>query len=259
MVVNVVLIPLGLVALIAGGTGAMAVDEIWWAFALLAVAGAVILFAGVRGVIGWGKAVNVEDHTMRAMLAAAPSAADAFGRRSGPVLAHWRYAPEEWHAYAAAELRYRTREALAMGGIVVALGTAFLGLVERKWGLAFGISAAVGGLIALGRWAVAWSAHRRNVSVASGEVIVGPTALLVNGRYEVLHDRRIHFGGARVLPGPRPAILELTVMVPGRYRRIPEEYRIPIPAGREAEAHAVIEALHQAHGSAPALAQPAGG
>lgn len=259
-IVNVVMIPLGLACVMTGVGGLLSATGIWWAFALLTAAGALLVYAGVRGVIGWGRSVNVEEHTAHEMIAAAQAGPGAFKRETGPVLAHWRYEPGEWRAYTAAEFRFRTRDSLATAAFVAVLGTAVLGLLSRgNWPIAFGISGAMGAFIGVGRWVMAWTAHRRNLAVQSGEVIVGPTALLWNGRYEVLQDGRIDFGGARVLTKFQPAILELTIKVPSRYRRIPEEYRIPIPAGRLDEAQAVAGALNRAHGVAPEIAQPAGG
>ncbi|HEU4556526.1 MAG TPA: hypothetical protein VFS20_01710 [Longimicrobium sp.] len=259
-VVNIIMIPLGLACVMVGIGGLSSTREIWWAFALLTAAGALVVYGGIRGVIGWTRSVDVEEHTAHEMIAAAQAGPSLLPPGAGPVLAHWRYAPDEWRAYTSAEIRFRTRDALASAAFVAVLGTVVLGLLSRgDWPVAIGISGGMGALIGLGRWVMAWTAHRRNVGVQSGEVIVGPTALLWNGRYEVLRDRRIDFGGARVLTKFHPPILEITIKVPGRYRRIPEEYRIPIPAGRLDEAQTVADALNRAHGFTPQIAQPAGG
>lgn len=259
-VVNVMMIPLGLACVIVGIGGLNAAREIWWAFALMAAAGALLVYGSIRGVIGWARSVEVENHTAHEMVAAVQAGPGRLPPGGGPVLAHWRYGPDEWRAYTLAEIRFRTRDALVMAAFVAGVGTAVLGLLSwGDWGIALGISSAMGAFIGLGRWAMAWMAHRRNAAVQGGEVIVGPAALLWNGRYEVLHDGRIHFGGARIIDGVRPPIVEITIKVPGRYRRIPEEYRIPIPGGRMDEARALVDALHRAHGVDPALLRPAAG
>jgi hypothetical protein len=85
------------------------------------------------------------------------------------------------------------------------------------------------------------------LAVPSGDVVIGTNAILMNHRYDVVHDRGVRFGGARVLETGRPAILEVRIMVPGKYRRVAEEYRIPIPAGHEDEARAVARELAGAH------------
>jgi hypothetical protein len=243
VIVNTLLIPIGAVTVVAGIIGALTVTEIWWAFALLAVCGVAVLVGGVHGIIAWGKAVQVDEATEREMVAAVRAKPRASTGLAGPVLAHWTYEPAEWRAYTARELRFRTLEALGMGATVLVLGTLIVGLLDGNWGLAVGLAVAVGGLIALGRWLMAFFAWRRNRAVQTGDVVIGTNAVLMNRRYDVIHDRRVRFGGARVVETERPAILQVTIMVPGRYRRIAEEYRIPIPAGREDEARAVARQL----------------
>jgi hypothetical protein len=246
-IVNTLLIPLGAVVVAAGIVGASRYAEMRWAFLLLAVVGAVVLAGAVHGVFAWGKAVQVDEATEREMVAAVRAQPGASTGLAGPVLAHWTYDPAEWRGYAASELRFRTREALGMGLITVVLGTLVIGVMERDWGTAAVISGAVGGFIALGQWLMAYLAYRRNRAVAAGDVVIGTNAVLMNRRYDVIHDRRVRFGGARVLETERPAILEVRIMVPGRYRRVRQDYRIPIPAGREDEARAVARELAAKH------------
>jgi hypothetical protein len=258
VIVNALLIPLGVVVMAAGVVGALTADGMRWAFGLLAVGGAVIVGGAIHGAVAWRRAVQVDDETAHAMVAAARAGPASATIPTGPVLAHWTYGPDDWAHYAAGEIRYRTREALGMGAAVLVLGTPVIGLMEGDWGIGALISGTVGGFIALMRGLMAFSAHRRNRAVTHGEVIVGPTALLVNGRYEAIHDANVRFGGARVLEDGSPAILEVTIMVPGRYRRTAEEYRIPIPAGREDEARAVALGLAEAHPGSGRIAAQAG-
>ena len=247
VIVNTLLIPLGAVCVAAGIVGASRVAEVRWLFVLLAIGGAVVLVGAVHGIVAWGKAVQVDEATERAMVAAVQAKPRATSGLAGPVLAHWTYDPEEWRRYAAGEIRFRTREALGMGLTTLVLGTLIIGLLDGNWRLAAGISGAVGGFITLCRWLMAFFAWRRNRAVPTGDVVIGTNAVLMNRRYDVIHDRRVRFGGARVLETERPAILEVRIMVPGRYRRVAEEYRIPIPTGREEEARAVARELTGAH------------
>jgi len=248
VIVNTLLIPLGAVCVAAGIVGASRIAEIRWLFVLLAICGAVVLGGAIHGIFAWGKAVQVDEATEREMVAAVQAQPRVTTGLAEPVLAHWTYAPDEWRGYAASEIRFRTREALGMGATVLVLGTLIIGALEGNWRTAAIISGAVGGFIALCRWLMAFFAWRRNRAVPTGDVVIGTTAILMNRRYEVVHDRLVRFGGARVLEAERPAILEIRIMVPGKYRRVAEEYRIPIPAGREDEAHAVAQALAAAHG-----------
>ena len=247
VIVNTLLIPLGAVCVAAGVVGASRIAEIRWLFVLLAICGAVVLGGAVHGIVAWGQAVRVDEATERVMVAAVQAKPRATTGLVGPVLAHWTYAPDEWRAYAASEIRFRTREALGMGAITLALGTLIIGVLDGDWRLAAAISGAVGGFIALGRWLMAFFAWRRNRAVPTGDVVIGTNAVLTNRRYDVIHDRRVRFGGARVLETERPAILEIRIMVPGKYRRVAEEYRIPIPAGREEEARAVAREIAAGH------------
>ena len=141
-----------------------------------------------------------------------------------------------------------------MFATVAVLGTLLVGVLEGEWRTAMTIAVVTGALIGGGRWGMALLAHHRNRAVMAGEVIVGPTAMLVNGRYEPVHDGdrgRVRFSRAHVREGAGPPLLVVGFTVPGRYRRLPDEYRIPIPAGRVDEAHAVAEALNRARAALP--------
>jgi len=245
-VVDMLLIPLGAVCVAAGIVMATRYEEVRWLSLGMAALGVVIMFGAVRALFAWGRAVRTDEATERAMVEAVQPGASA--KRDGTVLAHWIYTPEEWHAYAGRELAFRTREALGMGAATLVLGTLVIGVLEGEWGTAAIISAAVGAFIALLRWMAAFAAWRRNRAAPASDVIIGPNALLVNRRYDTIHDGNVRFRGARVLASGRPAILEITIMVPGKYRHTPEEYRIPVPAGREEEARAVARQLAEAAG-----------
>lgn len=260
VLVYVFLLALGLVTVVAGLVGLVSVTEIWWAFGLMAAGGALVLGGAIRGIVAWGKSVDADEATAHQMLTAARSGEAPAGARrgTGPVLAHWTYAPAEWRAWADGELRYLTRESLGMFATVAVLGTLLVGVLkgvlEGEWRTGMIISFATGALIGGGRWVMALLAHHRNRAVMAGEVIVGPTAMLVNGRYEPVHDGdrgRVRFSRAYVREGAGPPLLVVGFTVPGRYRRLPDEYRIPIPAGRVDEARAVAEALVRAHAALP--------
>ncbi|HEX8244847.1 MAG TPA: hypothetical protein VF541_15170, partial [Longimicrobium sp.] len=92
--VNALLIVLGLAVLVAGVLGALTYREIWWAFALLALAGPLMLYGAIRGIVGWRKSVEVDDATRHAMLADAQAGPRAIP--SDAVLAHWTYDPADW-------------------------------------------------------------------------------------------------------------------------------------------------------------------
>ena len=242
---------LGIVGLFSGG-------EIWWLFGLLAASGGLMIVGAIQGVLRWKKAVAEEEATTRAMLQAvgaspayetspAASPAASHGRLPEPVLAHWRYDPAEWSAYANREAAYRGREAFRLGLGVTALGTVLLGFSEGDWAGGLAVSAVIGGIIGVGRWAMARSARASNLSVPAGEVIIAPNAILLNGRYEVLQDHHFRFGGVRYVETERPPILEFTVTWPTRGGRTNEQYRVPVPTGREDEARALVDTFRRIH------------
>jgi len=272
--------------MILGVVGLFTAGEIAWVFGLLAAGGAMMIAGAIQSVIRWRKAVAEEEATTYAMIqainasraaeesrtfqpseaspgvlpdaapfiasagASAVGSAAARGRMPEPVLAHWTYEPAEWAAYAQREAAYRTREAIGVGAGVAALGTLFVGLTEGDWGLGFAISAAVGGIIGLGRWGMARSARASNLAGPSGEVIIAPNAILLNGRYEVLQDHHFHFGGVRYVEDERPPLLEFTVTWKTGNGPTNEQYRVPVPSGREDEAHALVDTFRRIHSGA---------
>ena len=279
---------LGAAGLFGGG------GEIWWVFLALLAASGMMFWAAVANVVGWLRATRRVAATRQAMLQAAyapapalpgaaasspveipahaapaparapapaPAAAmapvPARARSTGPVMAHWTYEPAEWEAYNEREVRYRTSEALWLAVGITIVGTLLMGWSEGQWWLGLGLSAAVGALFGGIRLAVARSAHARNRAAGYGEVIIGPDAVLMNGRYHTLHDGRIWLGGVRCLDGEHPPILEFTVEWKTRGGITNEQVRVPVPRGREDEARAVAEALHRAH--PPALPGAAAG
>jgi hypothetical protein len=289
LAVSALLVMMAVPITIVGVVGLFTAGEIWWVFGLMAASGGMMAASAVQNVFKWKKAVAEEEATTRAMLEAtqppaiAPTVDDrphlrpavddhphpsipgsiaapapAFvsapaaeaGRLPGPVLAHWRYDPAEWSAYTEREAAYRTREAIWVGVGMAALGTVILGWSEGDWGMGFAVSASIAALVAALRWGMARSARASNLSVPGGEVIIAPNAILLNGRYEVLQDHNFRFGGVRYLETERPPILEFTVTWATRGGRTNEQYRVPVPAGREDEARALVDTFRGLHAGA---------
>lgn len=154
-----------------------------------------------------------------------------------PVLARWTYADDEWRKYTAAEWKRQVLVALFVGvGLTVVGWTVFRGEVEE---LGFGFLIWYALLITGGLIAVAAVAHRANRS-APGEAIITPTAVMLNGKYHVLSDGRLSFGGVRLTELGTVPVLEFTVSAPTRGGRVPEQVRVPVPRGREAEACQIV-------------------
>ena len=251
-VINLMLVPFGLfalfvgIAVLAAGEG----GEVWWLYVVFLLAGLLMLGGAASNLVRWWRWQRREDAAAAAMAAAARAhAVDPAAPLPAPVLAHWTYEPVEWSAYASREVGHRGGEALWRFVGTVALGTALLGWRDDVgWGTAFFVSLAVGAMIGGGKWLIARSAHQQNVATPRGEVVITPTAVLMNGRYEVLQDHHFRFLGARILEDERPRILLLTIDWPTRSGRVSDTYRIPIPAGREHEARAVARELVAGYG-----------
>jgi len=173
-----------------------------------------------------------------------PAAARPAAPPPAPVLAHWTYTPEEWGAYTRREIKYRNREAFwIFVGFVMLASVMLVWQESADWGTSFAVALVVGALMGGGKWLIARTAHERNVATPRGEVVISPTALLMNGTYQVIQDHHFRFRSARVIEDERPQILEIGIEWPTRSGTATEEYRIPIPAGREEEARAIAHEL----------------
>jgi len=245
-IVNILLIPLGAVCVAAGVVVGSRFAEVRWLGVLLSVLGFVVVIGAVLGLFAWGRAVRVDEATEQAMRQAV--AGDGASPDPARVLAHWTFGADEWQACAVSELRFRTLEALRMGVLTTVVGALVIGVLERDWKMGLIVAGVVGAFIALWRWAMAFAAYRRNRAAPAGDVIIGPGAVLVNRRYDTIHDGNVRFRGARVVAsGPATTVLEIQIWVPGKYRHTAEEYRLPVPRGREEEARAVARELTAAH------------
>jgi hypothetical protein len=245
-VVNLMLVPFGLFALIVGvavlasGEG----GEIAWLYGLFVLSGLSMLGGAASNLVRWWRWHRQEEAAARMMAAAARAhSTDPAAPLPAPVMAHWTYEPGDWSAYASREVAHRSAEAFWLFVGFVVLGTLMLARRTSGDWTAFGVALLLGAVVGGGRWLIARSAHEQNVATPRGEVVITPTAVLMNGRYQVIQDHHFRFRGARILEDERPRILELSVDWPTRSGRVSDTYRIPIPPGREHEARAVAQDL----------------
>lgn len=174
--------------------------------------------------------------------APAPPVAPGVLPTGEPVLARWTYEDGEWRTYAEAELKRQVLVALFVGvGLSVAGWTIFRGEVEE---LGFGFVARYALLITGALIAVAVVAYRANRS-APGEAILTPTAVMLNGKYHVLADGRLQFGGVRLTELGTVPVLEFTVSAAARRGRTGSQVRVPVPRGRDAEAREIVAAFER--------------
>lgn len=228
-----------------------------------AAGGAAMLIGGVQMIVAQRRSLRRETHHENAMRAAAglppaaprppadaarlaavaaqPAGAPAAALPSGePVLAHWTFAPGEWKAYMAAEWKRRVLEGVFLGGLMALIAwTIFRNEPEipvLKLALGAGV---VFFLVPVVRAA----AVRHTDPSRPAEAVITPTAVLLNGRHHVLEDGRIRFVGVRRTELGSAPVLEFTVKSPTRRGEVNEQLRVPIPAGRESEANAVVDAF----------------
>jgi hypothetical protein len=255
-VVNLMLVPFGLfgaivgVLVLASGDG----GDLWWLYVGFAASGTMMLGGAAANLLRWRRWQRREAAAAGDMAAAARAhAADPSAALASPVIAHWTYEPDEWKAYASREVSHRGREALWLFVGTVVLGMLLLGWRENvDWREVLAASVAVGAMLGAGKWLIARSEHDGNVATPRGEVVITPTAVLMNGRYQVIQDHHFRFRGATSLEHERPQILELSIEWPTRSGPAGETYRIPVPAGREEEARTIAHELntgYSAHSS----------
>lgn len=243
----VITLPLGLVGALSD-TGPMRM-----VFAVMAASGAGMLYGGVKMWRQWRRAVVVErehQEAIREAVGAPPvepgapvlPAADLAVRSHGTVLARWTYAEDEWREFTRAEWKRRAVEAGTMAGVLLLVGYCS-GRGGGDEGVAM-MSAATVVAVAVGGGLLA-SAHfaRRANRAAPGEAIITPTAVVLNGKYHVLRNETYSFQGVRYDMEAKPPLLEFSISWSTRKGHSGEKIRVPVPAGREAEAREVVAAL----------------
>jgi hypothetical protein len=240
-------LPLGVVGALSD-TGPMRL-----VFAVMAAGGAGMLYGGVKMWRQWRRAVVVErEHqaSIREAVGAPPAgpgapsqpAADLAVRSHGTVLARWTYAADEWREYTHAEWKRRRLEAVVVGVLLLLVGYCS-GRGGGDEGRAMMVSAtAVAVAVGGGLLARAHFARQANQS-APGEAIITPTAILLNGKYHVLRNETYSFQGVRYDLSAKPPLLEFSISWRTRQGQTGEKIRVPVPAGREAEAREVVAAL----------------
>lgn len=172
----------------------------------------------------------------------------------GEFLVHWTYQPGEWSRFTAAEQAKADRQArwlpLAGGVVGAAGGLIFLPVIQLS-----GLLLVTAGSVALG-WGLGRLVRRRGAlkETDPAEAYIGAEIAYCGGRTIGWTGNGMAISGLELLAGD-PAVLQITVrtgikgawsiLVP-HSRRLTLVYRIPVPAGREAEARQVIAALGDA-------------
>lgn len=243
---SVLTLPLGVVGALSA-TGPMRM-----VFVVMAAGGAGMLYGGVKMWKQWRLAVLVEREHQAAMRDAVGAPPMEHGTLAPPpgyalqsgelVLARWTYTADEWRAYTRAEWKRRVLEA-AVVGVMLLLAGYCAGRGGGDEGNAMMASAGiVAVLIAGGVLGRAHLARKANES-APGEAVITRSAILLNGKYHVLRNETYRFEGVRYDMEAKPPLLEFSVGWRTRQGQTGEKIRVPVPAGREAEAREVVARL----------------
>jgi len=219
-----IILLLGIVGSVAE-TGQMRV-----VFLVMTAAGLTMLIGGIQMLVKWRRAVVHETAHQQAIRA-------TVGPRPA-VLAHWVYQPGEWSSYTGVEVKRRTGEWIGVGIAVLVVGfvSSTGGGDEGRAMLASAVFVAV--IIVAGGLLMTKHAHRSNVS-GPGEAIITPSAVLINGRYHVLSNETYRLEGVRFDEAAHPPQLDFVVGWSTRSGPARDHLRVPVPAGREAEARQV--------------------
>lgn len=166
--------------------------------------------------------------------------------RSGDFLAHWTYAEEEWRPFLAAERERAARRSRWLP-LWWALGATVWGMIT--FAILAGWPAIL--LCAAAGAVVGWLSARdlratvpagREAGNGVGEAFIGRDAALVNGTFEAWTGFGVALATVGLTAG-RPSTLDLSVVSSGGQSTRERTVRIPVPAGRDAEAEQLIDGL----------------
>ncbi|HEX8320962.1 hypothetical protein [Longimicrobium sp.] len=243
----VITLPLGVVGSLSD-TGPMRM-----VFVAMAAGGAGMLYGGVKMWKQWRRAVLVEREHQRDMRDAvgAPPMEHGSPIPSGPgvalqsgelVLARWTYTADEWREYTQAEWKRRRLEAIVVGTLLLLVGYCSGRGGGDEGNAMMAAAGLVGVAVAGGLLGRAYLARKANES-APGEAVITGSAILLNGKYHVLSNDTYSFQGVRYDTEAKPPLLEFSISWSTRKGHSGEKIRVPVPAGRDAEAREVVAAL----------------
>jgi len=164
------------------------------------------------------------------------------------LLVRWIYTEAEWRAFAGEETRRQAafkRTLLWITAIIMVVITGLIAASNPEVGLG------VGGVM-LVTWVVCWLAargsmrsYRRREKGTTPEARIARDGLLLGEEFHLWRGWGQRFERCAMHEGPPPQI-EITYSTPGRYNRSEISVRVPVPAGKEAEAAALLQRLEQA-------------
>lgn len=166
-------------------------------------------------------------------------------RAGRDLLAHWTYSAAEWQAFAGEEAR---RQASGKG-MLLGITAAIMLVVTVGFTALNRQAGPFVGLVLLVVWIACWLAARASMKSCSRraagpvpEARIGPDGLLLGDEFHLWRGWGGRLEGCKGEEG-MPAVLAITYSMPGRNQRLETTVRVPVPAGREAEAAQVAQRL----------------
>jgi hypothetical protein len=161
------------------------------------------------------------------------------------LLAHWSYLPEEWQPYTQVELKEQTAQnkvlLVIMAGWALFFGILFW-ILDRDYG--WMVLLTLLGLVlvlAIAAFSIPRWRYRRQQR-EPGQAWIGLNAVYFDGALTSwpFLGTRLKQVAWREPKGKTPAMLEFKVSYPSRAGQQRQTLRIPVPAGREAEAKDIL-------------------
>ncbi len=172
---------------------------------------------------------------------------------SGDYWAHWSYTPEEQYTFAESEVYRQSGNArtYAVYSLAVALGAGLLaGLITSGSGhaasiavMAAGVSLAAGALLVGITYLDSLSKQvriRRGKEQQGGEAYLNATGMVLFGRYIPYSGFNLMLEDVSLQEGP-PALLLFRSLSRTRDGVSTQEFRLPVPNGKLAEAESLVE------------------
>ena len=159
------------------------------------------------------------------------------------LLAHWKYTDAEWRAFAKEEAVVQARGRsflLGVTAVIMLIATLFSLAKDPKAGIFVGVIMAV-------LWVICWivaraSGRERRDSTHVPEVLIGKDGLLCGQELHAWRGWSLRLDECAILAEPCLQ-LRLSYSAQTRTGRNTTVVRVPIPAGKEPEARAVIQTL----------------
>jgi hypothetical protein len=162
------------------------------------------------------------------------------------LLARWTYTDEEWRAFAGEETRRQAggkRTLLMITGAIMLVPVCVVAAIDRK-------TAVIVGAVLAAAWILCWLAARasmracqRNEQGAAPEARISADGLLLGAEFHLWRGWGNRLERCALHSG-RPPQIEIVYSTPNRYGRNEVSVRVPVPAGREAEAARLLQQLH---------------